>query len=98
MDGMFETYAPYPVTRGHCESRSLSEAEVSSSASSSELDESFALSFSGDLIGSGTASRLRSFLPVILPTMPEMVICGLISAAEPVYPRSSNSLTTSEAM
>ena len=36
----------------------------------------------------------RSFLPVILSTMPEMVMDGLMSAAEPVYPRSLSSSET----
>ena len=73
---------------GHCVSLAFSEADPSLAASPS---------FSGALIGSGTFLRWRSCFPVMLPTIPGSVMEGLMSAAEPVYPRWSSASTTPEA-
>ena len=72
---------------GHCEFCSSRESLVSSVSESPSSD-------SGACAGSGTDCFFKSFLPVILSTMPEMVMDGLMSAAEPVYPRSLSSSET----
>ena len=48
------------------------------------LSESLSSSDDDVFAGSGTACRFRSFLPVMLSTMPEIEMEGLISAEEPV--------------